>query len=321
MTSRALDHESVRHPRRLKPLRPLRRFWRCLPPELTNRRLLTALGVSSLLHVLLLSLDFGFPDASKAFAYDTLEIVLVNTKSKRRPKISQAQALAQHNLDGGGSTSKDRLAKTPLPNQFRNETGDEIEKRKRRAHSIKHQHKLLARDKQSRQRQPAQQKRAKRASSDVSPGLSDRDSLRAMAELEAVIALQTRRYNKLPKKKFLSPRTLAYPAAFYLTRWAHKVERIGHRNYPVMARGRLYGAVVIYVELLQDGSVVSCTVEKGSGYPVLDEAALMIVRKAAPYGRVPETVLEGGDILAFSRTINFTRQNVARVEQARDLFR
>ncbi len=42
-----------------------------------------------------------------------LEVVLVNAKSNAKP--TQADVLAQANLDGGGNTDADRRAKTPLP--------------------------------------------------------------------------------------------------------------------------------------------------------------------------------------------------------------
>ena len=42
-----------------------------------------------------------------------LEVVLVNARSKAAPQ--KADALAQHNLDGGGNTDEKRQAQTPLP--------------------------------------------------------------------------------------------------------------------------------------------------------------------------------------------------------------
>ena len=42
-----------------------------------------------------------------------LEVALVNAKTKSKP--TQADILAQANLDGGGNTDADRRAKTPLP--------------------------------------------------------------------------------------------------------------------------------------------------------------------------------------------------------------
>ena len=63
---------------------------------------------------MLFGITFRPPDLSKLGNFaPALEIVLVNAKSKSRPQ--QADILAQHNLDGGGTTDLDRNAKSPLP--------------------------------------------------------------------------------------------------------------------------------------------------------------------------------------------------------------
>jgi len=67
----------------------------------TDRNLWIGIGVSLALHAFLLSLHFQFPDASRAFTDKALDIILVNSKSAQKP--SEAQALAQTNLDGGGN--------------------------------------------------------------------------------------------------------------------------------------------------------------------------------------------------------------------------
>jgi hypothetical protein len=58
-------------------------------------------------------LHFQFPDAANAMREKALDIILVNSKSAKKPR--DAQALAQANLDGGGNTDENRRAKTPLP--------------------------------------------------------------------------------------------------------------------------------------------------------------------------------------------------------------
>ncbi|HJW02031.1 MAG TPA: energy transducer TonB, partial [Azospira sp.] len=66
--------------------------------DASTRNLSLAVGLSILIHGLLLSLHFKFPDASRALQDKAMEIILVNSKSTSRP--SNAQALAQANLDG-----------------------------------------------------------------------------------------------------------------------------------------------------------------------------------------------------------------------------
>ena len=63
---------------------------------------------------LLFGIALVLPDPRSAANFlQPLQVVLVNSKSKSKPV--QADALAQHNLDGGGNTAEDRRAKSPLP--------------------------------------------------------------------------------------------------------------------------------------------------------------------------------------------------------------
>ena len=86
------------------------------------------------IHGLLLSLHFTFPDASKAMRDKALDIILVNAKSAKKP--TDAQALAQANLDGGGNTDENRRVKTPLPPTTHQTTGTEIERMQRRVREL-----------------------------------------------------------------------------------------------------------------------------------------------------------------------------------------
>ena len=80
-----------------------------------KQRMTHAFAFSLLLHCFLLfGVGLVLPDPRKALnALQPLEVTLVNSQSKSRP--DQADALAQANLDGGGNTTDDRQAKSPLP--------------------------------------------------------------------------------------------------------------------------------------------------------------------------------------------------------------
>ena len=113
---------------------------RWLPPP-GARTLWLALGGSLAFHALLLSLHFSFPDVSRALQNKALDIVLVNSKSAHRP--SDAQALAQANLDGGGNSEQNRRAKTPLPAAARHQHGDELKQAEKRVRALEAQQQRL----------------------------------------------------------------------------------------------------------------------------------------------------------------------------------
>ena len=79
-----------------------------------SRLLAISVAVSILLHAVLLSIHFRFPDALRwKSANQPLEVILVNAKTREKPE--RGKALAQANLDGGGNTSDRQRATSPLP--------------------------------------------------------------------------------------------------------------------------------------------------------------------------------------------------------------
>ena len=73
-----------------------------------------ALFISAVIHASILwGIHFTTAPGKKARASNTLQVVLVNSKSEQKPV--DAKLLAQANLDGGGNTDEERQAKSPLP--------------------------------------------------------------------------------------------------------------------------------------------------------------------------------------------------------------
>src|SRR5699024_4318441 len=91
------------------------------------------------------------------------------------------------------------------------------------------------------------------------------------------------------------------------------VERVGNMNYPEQARRQgLAGALVLSVDVLKDGSVNQIRLLKSSGYDVLDEAAIRIVRLSAPFAPLPEEIRREYDVLTITRTWQFSSSGVLR---------
>jgi protein TonB len=273
-----------------------------------ERRLWMAIGISVLIHAVVLALNFKFPEASQAFREKAMDIILVNAKSARKP--TDAQALAQANLDGGGNTDENRRAKTPLPPSLQKNDGDAIQQMQRRVQELETaQQRLLTQAKNLRNIAAATTSSEQPSPAvPVVSGLDLAESARAMARLEGEIAKTADEYNKRPRKKFIGARTEEYGLAAYLDAWKQKIERIGTLNYPPEARGKLYGAVVIFVELrAEDGSLYSAEISRSSGHKILDQAALRILRMSAPFGAIPQEALGGATVLSFARTWYFTQ--------------
>jgi protein TonB len=273
-----------------------------------NRTLWIAIGASLLLHGLLLTLNFKFPNESRAFKDKALEIILVNSKSARKP--SDAQALAQSRLDGGGNVDENRRAKTPLPPSERQQAGADLEQKQRRVQELEaQQQKLLAQTKSRTKTTAAEQREAQ---PEPSPNVSGRElasSALAMARWEAEISKSVEEYNKRPRKKNIGVRADEYRFAQYVEDWRLKVERVGTLNYPEAAKGKLYGSLVLSVSILADGTVQKIEINRSSGHRILDDAARRIVQMASPYAAFPADIKRDTDIIEITRTWTFTRSD------------
>src|SRR5689334_6184272 len=75
----------------------------------STRTFRVAIGLSILIHAILLLIHFRFPELKLPDRPQAMEVVLVNSKSKTRPR--RADALAQADLDGGGNTAEALRAK------------------------------------------------------------------------------------------------------------------------------------------------------------------------------------------------------------------
>jgi protein TonB len=67
----------------------------------------------------------------------------------------------------------------------------------------------------------------------------------------------------------------------------------------------LHGDLVLTVGIHQDGTVESIDVMRSSGMNEIDQAAIHIVRMAAPYAPLPDNITEKIDILHITRTWRF----------------
>jgi protein TonB len=92
--------------------------------------------------------------------------------------------------------------------------------------------------------------------------------------------------------------------------WRSKVERIGRLNYPEEAKKRaIFGSLIMDVVLNSDGSVYQLQIKKSSGSKILDDAAIRIVRLAAPFAPLPDNIREETEMLHITRTWIFRSGN------------
>ncbi len=275
--------------------------------------LVAAFAISLTLHGLLLLIQFRLPD-SKPGRDKGLEVVLVNTRHAKAP--DKPDVLAQANVDGGGNTEQNVRPSTPLPPQPTRREGDAlIEAKRRTPEPVRDQKQVITRDKAP-AKVAAAPKKVEQPVPQAEPpqvsGLDLLDSAAAVARLEAQVDRDLQELAKRPRKKFIGARAQEYRFAQYVEDWRQKVERVGTLNYPDAARGKLYGSLLLSVSIRADGSVDKVGVQRSSGHKVLDEAAVRIVKMAAPYAPFPPDIRKDYDIIEITRTWKFERSDRVR---------
>jgi protein TonB len=294
--------------------RTLQRRWFALDYE---TRFQYAVLASMLLHAFVLfGIKFSPPDLSKLSNFaPSLEIVLVNAKSKTQPL--QADTLAQHNLDGGGTTDLDRSAKSPLPVSRNDKQTAEVAMESSRVQQLEQEARKLMTQVNSQTRvESAPPQAQQQAESKTAPTAQDiMNKSLEIARLEAQISKDWDSYQKRPRRQFVGARTREYRFSRYIDDWRLKIERIGTVNYPAAAREqKIFGSLQLTVSIRPNGAVESVEINRSSGHKVLDEAAVRIVHLGSPYAAFPPDIAKDTDILSITRTWIFTRSDQLATE-------
>jgi protein TonB len=253
-----------------------------------NPTLAAAIALSVLLHGGVLAVRIISPEILKYRPTDPeLEVILVNAKHDKKPV--KPEALAQADLDGGGNADAGR-AKSPLPDLHKSDDGDDIKVAHRHIAELEEeQEKMLAQVKDPKTLNLAQNTtHDKPQDKPVQPDGTDKtDSTKAFTRDAAEISKRVEEYNTRPKKTQITPSTLRVEYALYYKAMKTRIEKFGTRDFPQQNGKRLYGNLLVSIPIYQDGNIYEKEggprIERSSGNPALDKAALRIVRQAAPF--------------------------------------
>jgi protein TonB len=105
-----------------------------------------------------------------------------------------------------------------------------------------------------------------------------------------------------------APSTRESVVAAYMVGWRQRVERIGTANFPAdfLQAGANAGRPDIEVAIDASGGLKDSVLRRSSGDPRLDQAALEILRLAAPFEPLPDAILAEYDVLRFSYEWDFS---------------
>lgn len=285
------------------------------PPELSSAgvqpadRLGFTLFLAAVLHAALI-LGLGFTLAEPSEISKTLEITLSTFKSEEPPK--EADFLAQDNQQGSGALEHKAAPKTTEQALFQD---SEVKRVTPPAAPSQPAASQQAPKAAVATRSPQQQKTpVKREETKPTPPAKPTlvfDSAQLSSEiasLEAELAQEVQQYAKRPKiVRLNAASTRRDKGAWYKDEWRKKVERVGNLNYPDDARRQgIYGNLRLLVSINRDGTLYEVLVLESSGQPLLDQAALRIVRLAAPFAPFTGDLADA-DRLEIIRTWRFER--------------
>jgi protein TonB len=264
-----------------------------------------ALGVSVLVHGLLLTIRFVDPEAFNRVFEDTpLEVILVNAHSDEKPE--KAKAIAQASLAGGGDADKGR-ATTPLPPSPTADNGDAAEQASaRQLQTLQdRQTLLLAEVKNMLATMPPPTK----GDSALKPEQQEREEKRKqLTQLLAEIERRINSENARPRKRYISPATKEAVEAIYYDTLRRAIEDKGTENFPTAGGKKLYGELTMIVTVNFDGRVLATEVVQSSGNPNLDRRAAAIAKSAGPFGPFNQAMRQRADQILVVSRFKFTRE-------------
>lgn len=260
-----------------------------------------AIFLAAALHAILV-LGIGFDPGTEPAYTPQLEITLAQRRSELAP--DDATHLAQFSQQGSGDEAPEAnvsSAALPSPSEQQAELapGEQPHTATPVTSSARSPRQLVARNPEAA----------------ATPGLSpEAERLRQeLANLEAALEDQTRDYSNRPRvKRLTSLATREAVDAAYLHDWRGRVEAVGNRYYPEASRRYgIYGSLRLLVVINHDGQLEDIQVLASSGFAVLDEAAIKIVRMAAPFAPFPAELRASTDKLEIIRTWQFEQNRLS----------
>jgi len=284
------------------------------PPIRATPGITLALALSIAFHALIIyGLALKLPRFPAKTPESKLEVVLVNSKSARRPMVPDV--LAQANLDGGGNTQGKARARSPvLPSPHDRPSSDDTDATHRTRRPEPTARELLSRQHPSKpQVHSAPEVATPAAEATLPPDFLDRS--REQARLEAQISRRMEALEARPRREFIGASAREYRFARYIDEWREKIQRFGKLYYPEEAKEKnIHGSLQLTVAIRADGSVERVDLRRSSGYKVLDQAALNILQLAAPFARFSDDIRQDTDVIEITRTWTFTREDQMTAE-------
>ncbi|MEP1214336.1 MAG: energy transducer TonB [Marinobacter sp.] len=262
--------------------------------------------------IVVLGITFA-PEPPRSSA-QTMEITLSQFDDKTDP--DKADFLAQTSQKGSGTEEEPVEMTSPQPTEISQQEISEVQPEPpSRVKPVRQQEQPVVQTDATSDRQVSKPDTAEPDSDEPLPVKKKKSLMERsleIASLEARFDQQRQAYAKKPRvMRVTAASTLKSTNAWYVQNWVSKVTRVGNINYPKEARqAGIYGTLRMLVSLKKDGSIKELAILQSSGSTVLDDAAIRIVRMAAPFAPFPDDMRENIDELEIIRTWVFERRGL-----------
>ena len=275
-----------------------------------HTRFRNAVLLAMTVHVVVL-LGVSFEFSSSAQQSQQIEVTLANRPSTAAP--DDARLIAQSNQEGSGDEAEmdQDNSRNHLPTDAPTAQQDLPQLKSEESAAQKETLTTDALARHTAMTRPDEDNRQESKLDGVSPEAARLSA--ELASLQAEIDEQTRSFADKPRVRRLSNASAKQSAdAAYLLDWRRRLEAVGNQYYPEASiRYGIYGDVRLLVVILQDGSLEEVKVLSSSGFAVLDEAAIKVVRMAAPFAPFPAELRATTDKLEIVRTWQYLENELS----------
>lgn len=270
--------------------------------RMSKDRLVTIVFLVTLFHVIVITgVTFVVPFLQPNTLAPTLEVLLLTDNSPSREANSNAVYLAQRSQVGNGTTQQRKRAANPNSSPLAAINNGSAE-----GNSVDFAQALAGSSAVEVIASRAEHASVAYQSGTDLPTSNNETPLSLSPTPPNPIATsllddELRLRGKNSREAFITPDIRESRLAPYLDGWKRKIEKVGTLNFPLAARQRFAARnPVIAVVIGANGNLKEAVIQESSGDATIDQAALAILRKAAPFNPFPATLKHDYDQLRFA---------------------
>lgn len=265
-------------------------------------RLPAMLFLAALVHgILIIGVTFNayvLDDLSNAIS---LEVTIVADPDQKIDRPEDAEYLAQASQEGGGNTTEEVRPTAPLESaspidNLGEENADRLLDAK--THELAADQLLTTQTEQDLQvADNLREEPRPEDSTAIALESGSEETLPLPQDQRATLLI----HDDDPRQLIISADTRESVVAGYLDNWKRRIEAVGDEYFPELGELEgLTGSPTLEVIIEASGQLSEVVIRKSSGSPVLDKAALDILRRASPFDPFPTEVSADYDRLRFA---------------------